>query len=283
MKRTLEELKQFQDGDHDELNYLKNQKAFENLKNTLSSSELSKPLNYSSIQTNLNNQALPRGEKRSSSLLPRTEEIGRGLSQLPESGKLYQSLEPDHSPQFQYHKQMQQNNLRENLPYNMNIENRAAADDPKIHFEDYSKPQNIKQADQGPLPDQGLPKPVPEGVANQIEPSFGEDQLRPTSDFHQPLEHDKDDSQEAASSYNPFRRQLINKDAISRNEEASDDSAPSKYKSKKDNDLLLKSLKDKIPGGKLKDEDLERIERIFRNKRYDPRVLDLEDSDIDYF
>jgi hypothetical protein len=283
MKKTLEELKQFEDVDVDDRNVLSSQKMFDNLKNTLSSSELFKPQNYSAVDTQPKIDSRGPQQKRSSSLVPGNDALGHSTGPISEPGKFYRSLEPvdelDHLKNTRASKN--KDNPIECSQPNFGYNLKPAQD--KIHLEDYTEEVD----ERGSIKDKG---DLQEGHPNQsdqniitVNPSFGDEQMRPTSDFAVPLDTVKDDSQEAASSYNPFRQNLLNRDAGSRAEEVSEDSSPAKVRTKKENNQIIKGLKDRLPGGKLKGEDLERIERIFRSKKFDAKILDLEDSDIEYF
>lgn len=282
MKRTLEELKQYENVDVDDRQVLSSQKMFENLKNTLSSSELFKAQNYSAadIQPKFGQRKLP--EKRASSLVPGSETLGQSAGPISEPGKFYQSQEHQDELSLQknaedeIHEDPQVHHYQPNFGYNLK------QTQGKIHLEDYSETSKPKYDTHYPEYSAPGNLPADQNVIS-VNPSFGEEQMRPTPDFPAQLESVKDDSQEGASSYNPFRQHLLNKDVGSRAEEASEDFSPPKAKTKKENNQVVKSLKDRLPGGKLKDADLERIERIFRNKKFDEKILDLEDSDLDYF
>jgi hypothetical protein len=107
---------------------------------------------------------------------------------------------------------------------------------------------------------------------NRLGLSEGErEQVRDTADFKAPSDLRADDT-------NPFKDNLLKREALEGPPNASEKQGPAKQTS------IAKARK---PGngleGGLEKQDLERIERIFKNYKFDDKILDLEDSDIEYF
>lgn len=282
-KQTLEELRQFENIDPEDKNILSSQKALENLKNTLSSSELFRANDYYRAEHQPRFERNTKNEARPSSLLPQREVDRSSYNPISEPGKLYESHQSDSDPQSSpnfAHNMREQKNLGHKQPA---TDSKTSFSDPRIHFEDHDPDTHVQNPYQRQPSEEGQAAGLEKNGHMDLAGSQGNNQMRPTPDFHPPLETIKDESQEGASSYNPFRQNLLNRDPETRTEENSVDSNVPKTRSKKESDSLLKGIKSKVPGGKLRDEDLERIERIFRNRKIDTKAFDLEDSDVDYF
>lgn len=278
-KQTLEELRHLENLDLEDRNILSDQKALENLKNTLSSSEIYRGVGHSLGITESKKDNFPRIDARPNSYTPSHDIYRSDVGPISEPGKQINIKQLDKA-QKSHPEELEYSQEEYSQP---NYEADAAGKGlSNIHFEDHT---NQGQDSRKHLPNkEGVDLSNPQrDREHMINSSTGEDQMRPTPDFVPQLGMLKDDSQEGASSYNPFRQNLLNREPDNRTEEQSADSNLTKPKTKKEGDSLIKGLKSKIPGGKLRDEDLERIERIFRNRKFDAKAFDLEDSDMDYF
>jgi hypothetical protein len=248
----------------------------------LSSSEIYKGIGYSHPQIDSKKDIFSKKEARPSSYVPGYDAYKSDYGPISEPGKPYNTKQSEDGhesgPEDHY------NNREESSEpiYDPNYAAQRGQPYTKIHYEDHdSQEEQTENHLDSRDPQNG--QPVGERDDRSLMTSNQEDQMRPTPDFVPPLETIKDDSQEGASSYNPFRQNLLNREANNRTEEHSADSNVARSKKKKDGDSLIKGIKSKIPGGKLRDEDLERIERIFRNRKFDAKAFDLEDSDMDYY
>jgi hypothetical protein len=133
--------------------------------------------------------------------------------------------------------------------------------------------QPVKPIDAGTAVEQRRVEPEQTGSdQNRLGLSEGErEQVRDTADFKAPSDLRADDT-------NPFKDNLLKREALEGPPNASEKQGPAKQTS------IAKARK---PGngleGGLEKQDLERIERIFKNYKFDDKILDLEDSDIEYF
>jgi hypothetical protein len=97
------------------------------------------------------------------------------------------------------------------------------------------------------------------------------EEVRDTADFKTVPDLRADD-------VNPFKDNLLKKELLENGSNVSEKPESSKQGSIAKARKLGKGLE-----GGLEKQDLERIERIFKNYKFDDKILDLEDSDIEYF
>jgi len=260
-KKTLEELrKQNMIPDASDREVISSQRMMENLKNTLSSSELFKPGRSSLVQGSQISR--PRTEK---------PDYYKDQPNTSHPGSYIDYKDPIYPQPIQEH------------------------DDVEIHYEDHDSRDHGEEADEELQEHPKQPAKDYSPLADNLSiPNIPQDQPRPTPNFKEPQPELHNESQEGASSYNPFKQNLMKSDqgnARGAGDDGSRDSSPAPSPpARKPNDAgvnrptdkLIKSLKDKLPSGGLREEDLERIERIFQNRKFDNKIFDLEDSDLDY-
>ena len=236
-KKTLEELKKLAPGLEDR-DLLSSQLAIEQLKNTLSSSEMHRMGRSSSGKPSR----------------PKTSE-GRPSHSVPEG--LAESQEPLRT------------GLRDLHSAGLSGKEPRAEEEPEepaIFFEDHKSPA------------------LRPSLNMNSDPSFGfrESQPRNTPAFLEPAAVAEVEPEKELSE-NPFKQHSLAPDFFPRarrdpSESPEEDSPRPRFPQ---NRRLLSNLKSRLGESQLKEEDLERIQRIFQNRKLEQRRFDIDDSDTD--